>query len=158
MARKVEVEKARIILESFIRNKGHYRQISEELTAKYGSGYTIGTISNIMNSNCVRALIDETQKKQIENILIVNNNKLSNEEQVNNSYYQLSKEEQEEVIIKLYSSGRTMQQIATAIGISKSKVSRVVKSALENYDNHFQEELENIKTEHKKNNAGSWRK
>lgn len=160
MARKLEEGKVRIILDNFIKNEGHYRKMSEELTQKYGPGYSVGMISNIINSVYIDEMANEKEKQLIKKYLTMNSNNLTDETQADNFYYNLSSELQIKIVIELYLSGRTMQQIATALGISKAKVSRIIKSAAEDtaLSSLYAKKIEQIKTEHKQRNEGLFRK
>ena len=50
------------------------------------------------------------------------------------AYNRLSNEEKSIVIAKLYLNGRTMEQIADVIGISKATVCRYLKKISKNYE------------------------
>lgn len=152
--------KARIVLDSFIKNRGHYRKMSEELTAKYGPGYSISMISIIMNSY-VNEIISEEEKRLIHNIMLINYHNLNDDfSKVDNPYYGLSKEEQQSVIIQLYMNGRTMEQIANALDISKATVSRNVSKIVNNpnLSDIYKNSIKDIIISNKQNNEGNFRK
>ena len=148
--------KAQIIIDSFIKNNGHYRKMSQELTIKYGSGYSIATISNYINSPYLNICATKEQLEMIRKILIANSNNLGdNLDKTDNPYYQKSKKEKIEQIINCYLNGSTMEQIATELKISKQTVSIVITEYLKENPlllKKYGKEIEKTKINNKKNN------